>query len=198
MAQFTFELKQDLILPATGNPNKGYLLFPKAQFGLSYEVKPNPKKKVLYVTLGVAELTTDEMVWPLTVYPITEAGFTTSQYENEAEYNAYVTQKAQLESELAQLSLELHTLITNRDSILDLESQEYLDATSLVETKNAEVNAKHAELGALVPVVLQPLIINRYDDVIGYFKGDGSLTDEGIAWAKTVYYEDYQLGDLIV
>lgn len=61
MSQLIFELKQDLVLPATGNPNKGYLLFPKALFGLSYAVTPDPKKRTLSVLLAVAELATQEV-----------------------------------------------------------------------------------------------------------------------------------------
>lgn len=62
MTQCTFALKKDLIIPATGNPNKGYLYFPKSLFGFSYEVRPQPKKKQLTVLLGVAELATEEIV----------------------------------------------------------------------------------------------------------------------------------------
>lgn len=198
MTQFTFELKQDLFLPATGNPNKGYLYFPKAEFGLSYEVKPNPKKKVLYVTLGVAELSTDDMAWPLTIYAITEHGFPTSQYVNQAEYDVYVAARTAIEVTINTLSSELDTLLATQALIEDTTSQEYLDLQIPIDAKTAEVNVKIEELNALTPVVLETLFINKYDDVINYFKGDGSLTEEGIEWAKTVYYEDYQLGDLII
>jgi hypothetical protein len=198
MAQFTFPLKQDLILPATGNPNKGYLLFPKNQFGLSYEVKPNAKKRILSVILGVAELSTDELIWPLNIYQITDDGFTTSAfYSNQAEYDIYIFQKATIEEELTNLTAEIGQLYNDRESLIDETSQEYIDITDEIILKESQRNDKMDERDSLKEVILEPGIINRYDDVIGYFKGDGSLTEEGIAWAKTVYYNGILLGDLI-
>jgi hypothetical protein len=198
MNQFTYQLKEDLIIPATGNPNKGYLLFPKDEFGLSYEVQPNPRKKTMTVILGVAKLETDEIVWPLTAYKITEFGFVTSQYSNQSEYDAYIVQKDLLDGELAALNSELLLLTETLNGIQDQSSQEYLDGENAIALKQIEIQEKNNEIANLPIVSLKPLIINKYDDVISYFKGDGSLTEEGIAWAKTVYYGKYQLGDLIV
>lgn len=198
MAQLTHLLKQDLFLPATGNPSKGYLYFPKSEFGLSYEVRPNPKKKTLTVLLGVAELATDELVWPLTIYNITEEGFTTTEFfSNQAEYDTYVTQKALLESQHALLLEELQILLATQGGIEDHESQEFIDATAAVAAKDAEIAVKLEQLAQLTEVTLQPAVINKYDDVITYFKGDGSLTEEGIEWAKTVYYNGQLIGDLV-
>ena len=53
---YTYTFKQDFIIPATGNPNAGYILFPKTEFGLSYEVKPDPINKKMTVILWVSKL----------------------------------------------------------------------------------------------------------------------------------------------
>ncbi len=44
----------------------------------------------------------------------------------------------------------------------------------------------------------QPLIVNRYSDVIGYFNGDGSITKEGVEWAGQVPFLDGTLGDYLL
>lgn len=96
------------------------------------------------------------------------------------------------------ISTELDALTTAQELIEDVESQEYLDLQISIDAKRAESDAKILELQKLVPVELQTLFINKYDDVVLYFKGDGSLTDEGVEWAKTVRYGNITLGDLIV
>lgn len=198
MTQYTFELQQDLTVPATGNPNKGYLYFPKSLFGLSYEVRPQPKKKQLSVLLGVAELATGDIFWPLTIYDITEAGFPTDKYENQAEYDTYIATRTALENEMNTLASELDVITAAQDLVEDETSQEYLDLQAANKAKRAELDAKILEIAELPEVHRQTLYINKHDDVIDYFKGDGSLTDEGITWAKTVYYEGIQLGNIVV
>lgn len=39
--------------------------------------------------------------------------------------------------------------------------------------------------------------INKYSEVIAYFKGDGSLTPEGIIWAKTTTFNGATIGDYV-
>lgn len=75
-----------------------------------------------------------------------------------------------------------------KEAILDIESQEYLDAQANVDTKNSEREAKIVEIENLPIVSLQTLYTNKYEDVIGYFNGDGTLTNEGIEWAKQVKF----------
>lgn len=198
MSQFTFQLKQDLVLPATGNPNKGYLLFPKAIFGLSYEVKPNPKKKILQVLLGVAELANDELVWPLTMYTITDSGFSTPTVTNQAEIDAYISTQSTLLTNLETLDLTLSSLNAQAQVYIDNEEVIPEELAAQINVTLTEMDAITTQLSSLVNPEVEYLVINRYDDVINYFKGDGSLTEEGIEWAKTVYYGDYQLGDLII
>lgn len=39
--------------------------------------------------------------------------------------------------------------------------------------------------------------VNAYDEVIGYLKGDGSFTEEGIEWAKNTPLNGVTVGDYI-
>lgn len=180
MVQYTYELRKDLTIPATGNPNKGYLYFPKSLFGLSYEVRTQPRKRQLSVLLGVAELSTGEIFWPLTIFEITEAGFPTNEYENQAEYDEYIATKTKLEDETNMLASELDVITIAQEAIEDQTSQEYSDLEVSREAKRAELDAKILALSELPIVDRRTLYINKYSDVIDYFKGDGTLTDEGI------------------
>lgn len=65
-----FPLTKDLVLPATGNPYKGKLLFETGVFSLSYEIRPNAQQKVLSITLQVVETETKEVVWPISTIEI--------------------------------------------------------------------------------------------------------------------------------
>jgi hypothetical protein len=55
MNNINFPLKKNLIIPATGNPSKGYLLFPAGAFSLSYDIVPKPKAQQLDVVLTVVD-----------------------------------------------------------------------------------------------------------------------------------------------
>ena len=107
-------------------------------------------------------------------------------------------EKTAIEDAINVIFSELDALTSAQELIEDVNSQEYMDLQTSIDTKRAESNEKILELQKLVPVELQTLFINKYDDVVLYFKGDGSLTDEGVEWAKTVRYGNITLGDLIV
>jgi hypothetical protein len=194
---FTYRLKNDLILPATGYPSAGYLFFPKNEFGLTYEVYPRPKQKTMVVKLGIGRLETDDMVWELTNYEITEKGFPTSQYQNQSEIDVYNQTRQNLEQSINSLSLEI--------SLKEDEIKTYIDSSLIVpqnlideyNSLKAERDNAITELSNLVSPEPIPIYINKYDDVIGYFKGDGSLTEEGVQWARSVYYNGILIGDLI-
>lgn len=195
---FTYILKNDLILPAIGYPSAGYLLFPKNEFGLTYEVYPKPKQKTMIVKLGVGRLSTGDMVWELTNYDITEKGFITSQISNQSEIDIYNETKKNLESNIISLN---NNIITKQIEIQSYTNQN-LEIPQILkdelQSMISSLNTLNTELNSLIEPEPIPIYINKYDDVIGYFKGDGSLTEEGVQWAKTVYYNGVLLGDLIV
>lgn len=183
--------KQDFIVPATGNPSAGYILFPKTEFGLSYEVKPDPINKKMTVILWVSKLQLNKRVWPLEIYEITEQGFPTNEYSNQIEYDEYISQKNDLQNQINILNMDLEVLLSN------LPTAEDPDIQNSINEKIQEISSATLQLNSLEEVKLEIVYINKYDDVIQYFKGDGSLTDEGIEWAKTVYYNGQLIGDLV-
>lgn len=187
MNNTTFALTKNLIVPATGNPSKGYLLFPAGQFGLSYNTIPKPKLSQISITLTVVDLATQEDVWILGIYNITEDGF--PYITNQAAHNAYLQTKADLE----QLA------ITKQNTANALYEQAQEDP-NLMETYTialADLESTQSELANLPVVVLEYEYINKYSDIIDYFNGDGTLTEEGIAWAKQVAFLGEPLSNYI-
>lgn len=189
----THTFKQDFIIPATGNPNAGYILFPKTEFALTYEVRPNAAQKTMTVILWVCKISDNSKVWPLEIYDITEKGFPTSVFTNQNEYAAYIETKTQLENSISTLAEELESIRGQ----LPTAGENLGHLNDLLNTKKEELTQLEKDLANLEVVQPIPVHINTYDEVVNYFKGDGSLTPEGIEWAKTVYYKGQLIGDII-
>jgi hypothetical protein len=175
MNNLLFPLTKNLIIPATGNPNKGYLLFPAGQFGLTYTTLPNPKKSQMTISLGVEDLTTNELVWILGTYNITEVGFPVPT--NEAEYEAYLAEVQTAKDRAAMAAANYSSLEEQLVSNPELQ-EEYENAA-------IEYQAATDALNSIPEVTLKQEYINKYSEIIPYFNGDGTLTNEGIEWAKT-------------
>jgi hypothetical protein len=60
---------------------------------------------------------------------------------------------------------------------VDPDNSELLEAVS---TAQQVADAANSNLESLEPVTLNDTYINKYSEVIDYFKGDGTLTAEGI------------------
>lgn len=188
MKNTTFILTKNLVVPATGNPSKGYLLFPAGLFGLSYNTLPKPRQSQINITLTVVDLTTEEDVWILGTYEITENGFPV--VANQVEYDSYLEVKSALEA-----------IVNEKQEIANNLYAQYLEDPSYLESYNAaeaDLEASRVELYALPVVNLEYESTNKYSDVIDYFKGDGTLTDEGVLWAKQVKFLGESLGDYIM
>ena len=187
MPNTTFPLTKNLIVPATGNPNKGYLLFPAGEFALSYDVRPQPKKSKLDITLTVEEVSTGETAWVLGIYEITETGF--PRITNQSEYDAYIQDVTNLNALMIPLVQEraslLPTLADHPENQLQIDS-----LTATIEDYQMQINN-------LAAVTLQTEYVNKYSDVIQYFNGDGTLTEEGVQWAKQVTFLGEPLSNYI-
>ena len=193
MTNTSFPLIKNLILPATGNPNKGYLLFPAGQFSLSYDVVPKPKVSQLDIILTVVETSTKQTVWPLGIYEITTKGFKSDTPSNQAEYDAYITelQTRQAAVDASAITYQEAQEIVDLAEVPTQEQIDSRDAARLAHTANVDA------LESLEEVSLTYDYINKYEDVIQYFRGDGTLTDEGIAWAKQVTFLGEPLSNYI-
>ena len=197
MTQTSFQLKIDLQLPATGNPNKGYLLFPKDEFQLSYEARPNAKNKTLQIIVLVVDKD-ENVVWPLHIYNITQEGFTTDEVINQDEINEYNVTLQNLNEQLVNLNAELTTLQETYDALEDKTTPEAEALLAQITAKQEEVNTVQLQISSLVPVQPVYKVENRYDEVITYFNGDGTLTPEGIEWAKTQKLNGVLFSDIVI
>lgn len=126
MPTIFFPLKQNLIIPSSGDLQGAFFLFPAVTHGLTYSFVPDAKNLKVTIYLQVYRADTGAVIWELGNWSISEAGF------------------------------------------------EVID-----------------------PVTSEPVVINKYSDVIGYFNGDGTLTDAGIAWAKTTPFRGALISDYI-
>jgi len=187
-----FPLTTNLIVPATGNPNKGFLLFPAGIFGLSYDIAPKPRISRLDVVLSVVEISTQETVWPLGVYEITEQGFSRVTNKEEIEEASVLLDTAKAEL----LVLQEAFSVADTAFQADPNDQELLDGYTVAYDA---ATAKQDEVNALEAAMPEPMVeyVNKYSDVVGFFNGDGTLTDEGVLWAKTIPFGTGVLGDYI-
>lgn len=197
MTQTSFQLKIDLQLPATGNPNKGYLLFPKDEFQLSYEARPNAKNKTLQIIVLVVDKD-ENVVWPLHIYNITQEGFTTDEVINQDQIDEYNVTLQNLNEQLVNLNAELTTLQETYDALEDKTTPEAEALLAQITAKQEEVNTVQLQISSLVPVQPVYKVENRYDEVITYFNGDGTLTPEGIEWAKTQKLNGVLFSDIVI
>lgn len=197
MSQTSFQLKIDLQLPATGNPNKGYLLFPKDEFQLSYEARPNAKNKTLQIIVLVVDKD-ENVVWPLHIYNITQEGFTTDEVINQDQIDEYNVTLQNLNEQLVNLNAELTTLQETYDALEDKTTPEAEALLAQITAKQEEVNTVQLQISSLVPVQPVYKVENRYDEVITYFNGDGTLTPEGIEWAKTQKLNGVLFSDIVI
>ena len=197
MTQTSFQLKIDLQLPATGNPNKGYLLFPKDEFQLSYEARPSAKAKTLQIIVLVVDKD-ENVVWPLHIYNITQEGFTTDEVINQDQIDEYNVTLQNLNEQLVNLNAELTTLQETYDALEDKTTPEAEALLAQITAKQEEVNTVQLQISSLVPVQPVYKVENRYDEVITYFNGDGTLTPEGIEWAKTQKLNGVLFSDIVI
>jgi hypothetical protein len=126
MANIYFPLKQNLVIPSSGDLQGAFFLFPAGVHGLTYLFFADPRTKKVTITLQVYLIATNEIIWQLGSWTISEEGF------------------------------------------------EVVD-----------------------PVTSETTKINKYSEVISFFNGDGTLTDAGIAWAKSTPFKGALIGDYV-
>jgi len=187
-----FPLTTNLIVPATGNPNKGFLLFPSGIFGLSYDIAPKPRISRLDIVLSVVETSTKETVWPLGVYEITEQGFELVLNKEEIKEASVLLDTAKAELLVLQETFALADAAFQEDQNDSELLEAYTVAYDAATSKQDEVNGLEAAMPE--PVVEY---VNKYSQIVGFFNGDGTLTDAGVVWAKTIPFGESVLGDYI-
>lgn len=199
---FLFNLKRSIILP---QGDGSYLVYPKNAFSFAYAVIPDPKRRSLRISLLMANKQTEEIVRTIAEFDVTDAGFPTGITTNQAEIDAWQLDFDSLMEDYAKATNDfavkkqqelalLAELPTNPDLQRDLDEvvAALVGLKEAMETAKAAVDLKRTERPAPVE-----LFINKYDDLIGYFNNDGSITDDGIVWARTVPFFGATIGDFL-
>lgn len=189
-----YELKQDLVVPQINN----YLFFPKDLFGLSNLTHVYPLiKKIEVELIGVSKENPNNYTI-LNRYTVTEIGEKTNTVLNQQEItnNNALLQSLNLErADYEKLYSETNQQLNELE---DPESQEAIALVEELQNIQLQLNDVMLQINAWVEILPEYKHINKYDDVIGYFKNDGSLTDEGLVWAKTITFMGAPIGDYIL
>lgn len=188
------ELKQDLIVPQVNN----YLFFPKSTFGLSNLTHVYPLLKKIEVELIGVSKESPKNYTILNRYTVTETGEKTNTVLNQQEITNNNALLQSLNLERADYEKLYNETNQQLNELEDPESQEALALIEELQNIQLQLNDVMLQINAWVEVLPQYEYINKYDDVIAYFKNDGSLTDEGLVWAKTITFMGAPIGDYIV
>lgn len=198
MSQYVFDLKRPIIIPSP-NIRRAFLIFPKDTCSLSYEILPKPKDSSMTVILTIVDKETSSVLLQLSQYNITETGFPSGIYENQAQRDQWQSQYDPLALQLAQkqqtyygLQTEVITLTNTNQEV----PQALLDEITVLEGEMATLESSITALGEIPSG--QEIYINKYSEIIGYFDNKGAITAEGIAWAKTINFLGATLGDYLV
>ena len=199
---FLFALKRSIILP---QEDGSFLVYPKSTFSFAYSVVPNPKARSLRISLLLANSVTEEIKRTIAEFEVTDAGFPTDVIVNQAEIDAwqalfeaqsetYSTAAQEYAVKKQQELALLAELPTNPDVQRDID-QIVAELVGLLETmENEKKTLDDIRVARPAP---EQLFINKYDDLIGYFNNDGSITDAGIIWARTVPFFGATIGDFL-
>lgn len=193
----TFQLKRPIIVPSPSVKN-AFLIFPYQTCALSYDVVPLPKEDAMSVTLSLVDKVNGTNIFPLGNYKITEQGFPTGVVLNQTEIDNY--KKA-----LAPLLVEynsIQVLVFSKQSDIAIAIAQKLptetleaELSLLLENLN-NVSVQISDLGE--EPEKQYEYRNKYSEIIQYFDNSGTITQEGIAWAKTIPFLGLTIGDFIV
>lgn len=221
-SQHIFPLSRPLVL---NHPTGGLLVFTGAKHAFGYRVFPDPVNEKMRVDLLVVDVKTGRQVHEIESFEITEAGFPTGIVTNSAALQAWDAQfEAARQLSLAkngsvdsfrQGEKEKLGLLAEKQDVragtpegperdaLDDEIRAILEQVEKAQAdlKKSEEDADDARVAFANLTGTRPaeevLVINRYSEIIGYFSGDGSITPEGIDWARNIPFLGGKLGDYL-
>ena len=194
--EFIFKLKRALVLPVSEWDNQGMLVYNPRDFALGYSTVPNPKEKQLTVNLLIYRLSDERTIRNLATFVITEQGFPTGRVLNQAEIDAAATSRADLEQE----TLEINAVVADlylEEAALNAEGQDTTAISKQITDLIKRLAEIRVELNALIVPTPELEYYNRYSDIIDYFNKDGSITELGIEWARTVPFMGLTLNDYL-
>lgn len=194
MNNLIYTLIADLKVPQQNN----YLLFPLEYYGLSNFTRVNPLKKIIEVELIAVDKNNVSKTTVLNRYLVTETGEKTNEVLNQEEITANNAAYEQLNRDWYDLRNLYNQTQNQWNEVEDKESPEAVALYEELEALNLEINTVSIQIRDWEFITPDYKYVNKYDDVIGYFKNDGSLTPEGLEWAKTITFMGRPIGEYIV
>lgn len=197
--KFIYKLKRPLVFPVSKTEKRGYVVYNSRDFGIGYNSLPNPRDKVLVVSLAIFELETGQLVQNIDSYVITESGFPTNVIVNQAEIDAARQLLSDVQSDITKTENRLQSAYAEEAAaVVEGATQETLDAIkATIQHYLTELEDLRNQLQAISIPAPEILYINKYSDIIKYFSNDGSITEEGVVWAKTIPFLGLTIGDYI-
>jgi len=196
MNDFIFEIKRPLIIPVSEYSNEGVIVYNVREFGLGYSIMPNPREKIMTISLLVFRLADEVVIRSLATFNITEQGFKTGVVLNQAEIDAVLLRRKKLNEKLQESQTNL-LLLKAEEASLASQELDTSEIAKLIVITEAAIEELTQELYNEILPQEEYLYINKYSDIIEYFDKDGSITPEGIEWAKTVPFRGGTLNDYL-
>lgn len=193
---FIFDIKRPIVLPVNLGSNEGVIVYNIRDFGFGYTVMPNPREKVLTISLLVMRKSDQAIVRTLSTFNVTEQGFPSGVILNQPEIDAAIAMKGLLLIEIPELQALIQNLLAQEAAAIEAETDPTQIQEQLAEAQ-ATLATKMQELVNIVIPEPNVLFVNKYSDIIDYFEKDGSITAEGIQWARTVPFLGGTLDDYL-
>lgn len=194
--QFIFPLKRPIVLPISSYDNQGVIVYNARDFAFGYSVIPNPKEKQLNVSLLIYRVEDEVLIRTLTTFNITEQGFPTGAILNAVEIQKQKNVIIGLNQIIASLT-EAITVLNAQEAILAEAGKSTVEISAEITDISNQLLQAQLDLSNVAIPEPELEYHNRYSDVIDYFSKDGSITDAGIEWAKTIPFLGLTLNDYL-
>lgn len=183
--EFIFKLKRAIAFPVSLYDNQGIIVYNERDFALGYSTVPNPKEKMITINLLMYRLSDEVVTRVLNTFVITEQGFPSGGILNSEDIAIANAKAAKFVETIAALQ-ESVLALSIEEAALAASGQDTTEIGAAILELNHQLDT--ARIGQQTLVIPQPELeyVNKYSDIINYFNKDGSITEAGIVWARTV------------
>lgn len=195
-SQFIFRLKRPIVFPISQSGNQGVVVYNSRDFAFGYSIIPNPKEKQLTVTLLIYRVADEVVIRSIATFNITEQGFPTGVLLNQADIDAALASKVKLQDSIDKAALTLQALYAQEAALAEQGEDTSVVSATIVATSN-QLLQDRLKLSTLIVPTPELEYANRHSDIIDYFNKDGSITEAGIEWAKSVPFLGLTLNDYL-
>lgn len=193
---FIFRIKRPIVLPVNQYANEGSLVYNTRDFGFGYSIIPNPREKVMTISLLVFRIADEVVIRTLATFNVTEQGFITSVVLNQADIDKAVSNRADINAHILESSERLMALRAEEAALAEA-GESTVEISATIEALMTQISKYLDDLNAITIPQAEYLYVNKYSDIINYFDKDGSITEAGIEWAKTVPFLGATLNDYL-